>query len=102
MANRQQRRALERATAATRQAGGDPAVADELEKLRRVRQGSYALMQVLVTRMVDALPDTEEKRIHITRAEWQALPPLEVLKVSIDPATEDATLWIERKALPAD
>jgi len=99
--NREQRRALERATRATRAAGGDPAVAAELDELRRVRTGSYALMQVLVTRMVKEMGDTEEKVIHIARSEWKALPPLEKLKVKVDPATDDVKLWIEYTEPPA-
>lgn len=91
--SRQQRRALERATAKMKAAGGDPATAAELDELRRVRTGSYALMQVLVSRM----GGTEAKPIEIARGEWQTLPPLETLKVKVDPTTNDVKLYIERK-----
>ena len=87
--NRQDRRALQRATHATKAAGGDPAVAAELESLRRVRNGTYALMQVLVTRAGGG-------PIDIPRADWVALPPREKLKVKVDPETNDVRLWIEK------
>ena len=90
---RQQRRALERATAKTLHVGGDPAAAAELDELRRVRQGAYGLMHVLVSRM----GGTEAKPIEIARGEWQTLPPLETLKVKIDPATNDVKLYIEKQ-----
>jgi hypothetical protein len=87
--NREQPRALERATRATKAADGDPAAAAELDQLRRVRTGSYALMQVLVSRMGGG-------PIEIPRGEWMALPPDEKLKVKVDQATNDVTLYIER------
>ena len=92
--NREERRALQRATTKTSAAGGDPATAAELDELRRVRAGAYALMHVLVRRM----DGTEAAPIKIARGEWQTLPPLERLKVKIDPATNDATLYIEVQA----
>lgn len=90
--NRQQRRALERATTATQAAGGDPAVAAELANLRAVQTGSYALMHVLVARLGGG-------PIDIPRAEWKALPPLEKLKVKADPETSDVRLWIEKESV---
>ena len=90
--NRQARREhLRRATRATQAAGGNPEVAAELERLRAVRQGAYALMHVLVSRAGGG-------PIEIPRGDWKALPPGEVLKVKVDPETDDATLWIERRA----
>ena len=89
--NRQQRRALQRATAATQAAGGDPAVAAELDQLRRVRTGSYALMQVLMSRLGGG-------PIEIPRAEWKALPPNQRLKVQVDPTTHDVRMWIEEES----
>jgi hypothetical protein len=89
--NRQtSRAALRSATRATRAAGGDPAMAAELDALRRVRTGSYALMQVLVTRMGGGPVD-------IPRGEWQALPPKERLKVKVDPESSDVQMWIEKE-----
>jgi hypothetical protein len=85
--NREQRRALERATNATR-AAGTPAAAAEIEALRQVRTGSYALMHVLVSRLGGG-------PIDIPRAEWKALPPRERLRLQVDPDTNDARLWIE-------
>lgn len=93
--NRESRRALERATRATRVAG-DPSTAAELDQLRRTRTGAYALMHVLVSR----LGGTEAAPVEIPRGEWQTLPPLERLKVKIDPATNDARLYIEYAAPP--
>ena len=95
--NREQKRALERAARKTKAAGGDPAVAEELEQLRAVRVGAYALMHVLVSK----LGGTEEEPIRIPRGDWQALPPKERLKVVIDPDTSDATLYIERAGVEA-
>lgn len=67
--NREDRRAAQRrATQATRAADGNPAVAAELDALRNVRTGSYALMQALVARMGGGPLD-------IPRGEWKALPP---------------------------
>ena len=87
--NREQRRTLKRATHSTKAAGGDPAVAAELDQLRRVRTGSYALMQVLIAKLGGG-------PIEIPRAEWKALPPNEKLKVQVDPTTHDVRLWIEQ------
>lgn len=89
--NRQQRRALDRATRSTQAAGGSPAVAEELERLRAVRTGSYALMHVLVSRLGGG-------PIDIARGEWKALPPGMRLKVKRDPDTDDVRLWIEKLA----
>jgi hypothetical protein len=89
---RDQRRSLERAARKASAAGGDPATAAELEQLRAVRTGAYALMHVLVSK----LGGSQEKPIQIPRGDWQALPPLERLKVIIDPETSDATLYIEK------
>ncbi len=88
--NRADRRALERVTGQTRSAGGI-APAQELDELRRVRTGSYALMHALVSRMGGG-------PIEIPRGEWQALPPGETLKVVVDKDTNDVRLFIEKAA----
>lgn len=88
--NREERRRLQKATRATKVAG-DPATAAELDELRRVRQGAYALMHVLVSRMGGG-------PIDIPRGEWQTLPPKEKLKVKVDPETNDVKLYIERES----
>lgn len=94
--NREQRRAQERAIRRTQSAGGDVDIAAmqaELEHLRALRTGTYALMQVLVSRMVPiGLP------IEIPRADWKALPPKQKLRVKVDPETNDVRLWVEREA----
>ena len=93
--NREQRRALERATTRTNGAGSVDiaAMQAEIENLRALRAGTYALMQVLVSRMVPiGLP------IDIPRADWKALPPKERLKVEVDPDTNDVRLYIEKEA----
>ena len=91
MANRADRRAMERAAARTKAAGSVEAAA-ELDELRRVRAGTYALMQVLVSRA----GATEDAPIHVPRGDWMTLPPTEKLKVRVDPATNDVDLYIER------
>ena len=89
--DRANRRALARATAKTK-AAGSVEMAAELDELRRVRAGSYALMHALVNR----IGAPEDAPIHIPRGEWMTTPPGEKLKIKIDPATNDATLYIER------
>ena len=89
--NRATRRALERATQSTRAAGGDPAVAAELDQLRRLRQGTYALMFNLVERLGGG-------PIDIARGDWRALPPGRRLKVQVDPDTNDVRLFIANEA----
>lgn len=90
--NREDRRAAQRrATQATRAAGGNPALAAEMEALRNVRTGSYALMHALVARMGGG-------PIEVPRGEWKALPPNERLKVKVDPDTHDVRLWIEQQS----
>lgn len=89
---RAERRALERATVATRAAGDDPQLAEavvELEALRALRTATYALMHVLVARLGGG-------PIEIPRGDWKALPPAERLKVQVDPSTNDVRLWIAR------
>lgn len=86
--NREQRRALERATRSTRGVGGDLTTAAEIDELRRVRTGSYALIHALVNRLGGG-------PIEIPRAEWKALPPNQKLGVRVDPTTHDVTLYIE-------
>ena len=90
--NRDQRRALQRATTRTQAAGSIDVAAmqAEIENLRALRTGTYALMQVLVSRMGGG-------PIDIPRADWKALPPKERLKVKVDPETNDVRLWIERE-----
>ena len=89
--DRATRRSLARAAGKTKAAGSVEAAA-ELEHLRRVQTGSYALMHALVNR----IGAPEDAPIHIPRGEWMTTPPGERLKVQIDPATNDATLYIER------
>jgi hypothetical protein len=84
------RAAQRRASQATRAAGGNPALAAELESLRSVRLGSYALMHALVARLGGG-------PIEVPRGEWKALPPNERLKVKVDPETHDVRLWIEQQ-----
>lgn len=86
---RAETRALARATARTRAAGGDPAVAAELEQLRALRTATYALIHVLVRRLGGG-------PLEIPRGDWRALPPGERLKVQLDPDTDDVRLWIAR------
>ena len=95
--NREARRAaLKNATGLVAEVRKDPVkAAAEIDELRRLRAGSYSLMHVLISRLVEQLPDTAEKVIRVARGEWQALPPREKLKVQVDPETNDVRLWIE-------
>ena len=92
--NREQRRAQDRALPAAAnlvaQVRRDPVkAAAEIESLRNLRTGAYALMQVLVSRAGGG-------PIDIPRGEWKALPPGETLKVQVDPSSDDVKLWIEK------
>ena len=89
--DRATKRSLARAAAKT-QAAGSVETAAELDELRRIRRGTYALMQVLVSRA----GATEDAPIHVPRGDWMTLPPTEKLKVRVDPATNDVDLYIER------
>ena len=89
--DRAERDALARATEQTKEAGSIE-MAAELDTLRRTRAGSYALMHALVNR----IGAPEDAPIHIPRGEWMTTPPGEKLKIKIDPATNDAKVYIER------